>query len=203
MSKTEDDSRVLECDLCPHNPDHAKLCPQWSEVDYALHLKLMHECEICKMLCQSYLARETHYERIHGKYYRPVEWFEVAGGEVITRFGRLVDLIGWRNPVDLLDDVPKDPERLCRWLYPMCAEMLQFKHPEAGLFSPPSILGSQALYIEANFPAFLELSKTARFKRLKGTEARARLMAMVLAIPTYSPGYAEQQLRGCWTEDSH
>ena len=193
---------MLDCDLCPPDPDHSKLCPTWSEVDYALHLKLMHECELCRMLCQSYMARETHYERIHGKYFSHEEWYEIVGSEVIPRYGRFLPLNGWRNPVELLADLPTDPVDLCRWLYPLCVQMLQFKRPEAGLFSPPSNLSGQALYIETNFAAFLDLSKTTRFKRLKGIEARARLMAMVLALPTFSPGYAEQKLRDYWIDES-
>lgn len=74
--------------------------------------------------------------------------------------------------------------------------MLQFKRPEAGLFSPPSSLSSQALYIESNFQVVVALINTKRFKRLKGAEAKAKLMAKALANPTASPGYAEQQLPG-------
>ncbi len=154
------------------------------------------------MLCQTYLTREEHYERIHGKVYRREQWLKIIGDEAVPQFGRFVDLIGWRNPVELLEDVPKDPTGLCRWLYPICGLMAQFNHPEAALFSPPSSLRSQALYVEANFTAVKALTRTARFKRLKGNEPRTRLMATVLALPSYSPGYAEQQLRGTWIGDS-
>lgn len=193
---------MLDCDLCPPDPDHRKLCPQWSEVDYVLHLKLMHECELCKMLCQSYMARETHYERIHGKRYRYEEWLEIVGNEAISRYGRFVTLNEWRNPVELLADLPTDPADLCRWLYPMCLRMVECSRPEAALFSPPDNVGSQALYIEANFPTVLKLSQTARFNRLKSAEAKSRLLAAALAMPNNSPGYAEQLLRGSWPGDA-
>jgi hypothetical protein len=200
MSRTDESSKSLSCELCPPDPDRMEPCPPWSEVEYARHLQLVHACELCGMLCETESTRTIHLWRIHGKEYRFDKWFKVVGDEAIPQFGRFVDVDEWQNPLETLGGLPTDPEGLCRWLYPMCARMLEFKHPEAALFVPPVDLGTQALFVEAHFRAILTLFSTARFKRLKGSEARALLMAKVIVMPNCSPGYAEQKLRGVGLE---
>jgi hypothetical protein len=133
--------------------------------------------------------------RIHGKSYSLEEWFEVVGNEVLSRFGRFVDILDWRNPLDGLR-LPQSPEDLFRWVYPLCLRMNQCPYFEEALFSPPPELTFQVLYVEAHFRVITETVSTARFKRLKGYEARAKCLAKALALPDSAPGYAEQQLRG-------
>jgi hypothetical protein len=149
------------------------------------------------MLCETDSKKDSHLYRIHGKEYRLEEWFKIVGDEAIPQFGRFVDVGDWRNPVETIQGIPMEPCALSRWIYPMCLRMLQFKHAEAALFAPPRELSSQALYSEVHFNAVKACYATERFRRLKGSEAKARCVAKALALPDCAPGYAEQQLKGC------
>lgn len=186
-----DNPQPLFCDLCPSTQP----VQPWEENQYSSHLKLVHECEFCGMLCQTEEKRAIHWRRIHGKEYRFDAWHKIVGDEVVENFGRFVDVNVWQSPTAEFQGVPADPENLCRWIYPICVQMLEFKHPEIALFSPDSSLVGQAFYAETHFRAVKAMVATARFKRLKGLEGRALLIAKALALPNYGPGYAEQQLR--------
>ena len=150
------------------------------------------------MLCETEEKRTIHWRRIHGKEYRFEAWHKIVGDEVVEQLGRFVDVNGWQSPTAELHGVPVDPESLCRWVYPICLQMLEFKRPEAALFSPHSSLVDQALYAEAHFRAVKAMVATVRFKRVKGLEGQALLIAKALALPNYGPGYAEQQLKMGW-----
>ncbi len=148
------------------------------------------------MLCETEEKRTIHWRRIHGKEYRLETWNKIVGDEAFEQLDRFVNVNGWQSPPDLLSTVPADPAERCRWVYPICLQMLRFKHLEAALFSPDDSLVDQALYAEANFRAVKAMVAIARFRRVKGQEGRALLLAKALALPSYAPGYAEQQFRG-------
>ena len=80
--------------------------------------------------------------------------------------------------------------------------MVECKNPEVVLFTPAKQLLSPALYVEFYFRVIVRARSKARYGRLKGTEAKAAFIAKALAMPDSAPGYAEQQLRGCFGESS-
>ncbi len=186
----------LFCDLCPSDENRPQPCRPWEEKQYSNHLKVVHECEFCGMLCQTEQTRVIHWWRIHGKRYRLEAWFKIVGDEAVEQFGRFVDVDGWQAPVEGNPDVPTEPERFCNWIFPMCIQLLKYTIPEKALFMPSPNFSSQALYVETYFRTVKAVVNSKRFNRLKTLKPRAELMAKALAMPDCSPGYAEQQLRG-------
>ncbi len=188
-------AQSIFCDLCRDALGAIQPIRPWEKELYSNHLRLVHECELCGMLCETAEKRTVHWRRIHGKEYRFDAWHKIIGDEVVEQLGRSVDVNGWHSPTSQLQGVPTDPESLCRWVYPICVQMVEFKRQETALFSPHSSLINQALYAEAHFHAVKAMVATVRYKRLKGEKGRALLIAKALALPNQGPGYAEQQLR--------
>src|SRR5579864_5684055 len=77
-----------------------------------LHVKLVHECSVCQQRCRSERERDHHLAEVHGKAYE-LEPMEIPGERLSYLPGRAPTL------------PPTTDEERCRWLYPLCLELVK------------------------------------------------------------------------------
>ena len=189
-------SMGLDCRICHAVPGIEAVNAFRSSDEIGAHYELVHECQICEMLCLDETARYEHLARAHGKRIQIGGYQRVGGDQIVHEPWRFVNVPGWKDPVESLLGLPSAVEQLVDWLNALCVSLAESELPELGLLTMTEDFGEQCVYVESRFRAVVRAVRTARYTRLKGSSARGMYLAKALTLPDVAPGDAEQKLRG-------